>query len=168
MPMTYFNSYSEASSMLRRAAFSIIMLLGFQGLQAQTDFSFKVDAPDQARELQRDTIDNFISFSPVYAEGKTYLRWLVHNDRKDGVFIIERSSNGKVYEALGFKDRVKTDKDVNLFYSWVDDSPPLGYTHYRIMQVGTDNTFNYSGSVRLLTGNSATGPGNANSSPVKE
>jgi hypothetical protein len=31
------------------------------------------------------------SFSPVFNSGKTYLRWLVKNDEKDGVFVIERS-----------------------------------------------------------------------------
>ena len=44
--------------------------------------------------LVPDSVDNFISFSPVYMEGKTYVRWLVKNDRKDGVCIVERSGDG--------------------------------------------------------------------------
>ena len=42
--------------------------------------------------LMPDTANTFISFSPVFMDGKTYVRWLVKNDRKDGVFIVERSA----------------------------------------------------------------------------
>jgi hypothetical protein len=114
--------------------------------------TFKVAPPSEAKQLQKDSVDNFMSFSPVFAEGKTYLRWLVQNDKKDGVFIVERSEDGNQFEALGFKDRIGTDKNVNLFYSWVDDTPPKGFAHYRIMQVGVDNSFNYSDVVRVKTG----------------
>lgn len=135
--------------------------------QAPTQ-SFKVEAPSEARSLVKDPVDNFLSFSPVYAEGKTYLRWLVQNDRKDGVFIIERSDDGELFEALGFKDRVGTDKNVNLLYSWIDDAPPAGYTHYRIMQVGIDQTYNYSDVVRVKTAPAEGMGGKAEEIPSKK
>ncbi len=121
------------------------------GTELNAQQSFKVAPPSEAKPLQKDSIDNFMSFSPIFTEGKTYLRWLVQNDKKDGVFIVERSEDGNQFEALGFKDRIGTDKAVNLFYSWVDDAPPKGYAHYRIMQVGVDNSFNYSDVVRVKT-----------------
>jgi hypothetical protein len=101
--------------------------------------------------LVPDTVDNFISFSPVYMEGKTYVRWLVKNDRKDGVFIIERSADGADFEAMGFRDRVGTQLSVNLFYSYIDEEPLPGYNHYRILQVGGDNTYRYSPVVKVKT-----------------
>lgn len=101
--------------------------------------------------LKPDSVDNFISFSPVYMEGKTYVRWLVKNDRKDGVFIVERSADGADFEALGFRDRVGTQLTVNLFYSYVDEEPLPGENHYRILQVGADNTYRYSPVVRVRT-----------------
>jgi hypothetical protein len=101
--------------------------------------------------LVQDSVDNFISFSPVYMEGKTYVRWLVKNDRKDGVFIIERSPDGAEFEAMGFRDRVGTQLSVNLFYSYIDEEPLPGNNHYRVLQVGADNTYRYSPVVRVKT-----------------
>jgi hypothetical protein len=101
--------------------------------------------------LMPDSANTFISFSPVYMEGKTYVRWLVKNDRKDGVFIVERSADGIDFEALGFKDRIGSQLDVNLFYSFVDQEPNEGDNHYRVMQVGDDNTFRYSSVIKVRT-----------------
>ena len=138
------------------------------GASAQTPQTFKVAPPSEAKPLVKDTVDNFLSFSPVYVEGKTYLRWLVENDKKDGVFIVERSADGEKFDALGFKDRVGTDKSVNLFYSWVDDAPPAGMAHYRIMQVGVDHTFNYSDVVRVKTAAAAAVGGSASTTTTPE
>lgn len=160
--MENLNFHSLFSARLKSLAFAAGMLFLGANTEAQViDQSFKVAPPSEAQELVKDTVDNFLSFSPVYVEGKTYLRWLVENDRKDGVFIVERSSDGDAFEALGFKDRVGTTKNVNLFYSFVDDAPPAGFAHYRIMQVGTDNTFNYSSVVRVKTGAASNSTGSA-------
>jgi hypothetical protein len=101
--------------------------------------------------LKQDSANTFISFSPVYLDGKTYVRWLVKNDKKDGVFVVERSENGTDFEALGFRDRVGTKLLVNLFYSFVDEEPLPGVNHYRVMQVGADNTYRYSSVVKVKT-----------------
>jgi len=101
-------------------------------------------------DLKQDTANTFISFSPVYLDGKTYVRWLVKNDKKDGVFIVERSEEGSEFEALGFRDRVGTQLLVNLFYSYVDEEPLPGASYYRVMQVGADNTYRYSSVVKVV------------------
>jgi hypothetical protein len=101
-------------------------------------------------EMKQDSVNSFISFSPVYLDGKTYVRWLVKNDKKDGVFVVERSADGLDFEALGFKDRVGTQLLVNLFYSFIDQEPLAGENHYRIMQVGADNTYRYSSVVKVI------------------
>ena len=129
--------------------------------QAQTAQTFVVAASSEAPALIKDEVDNFISFSPVNVEGKVYLRWMVRNDRKDGVYIIERSDDGTNFESLGFKDRVGSDKNIKLFYSWIDVAPPTDEAHYRIMQVGVDRTYTYSDVVRVKTGAAPTVGGNA-------
>ena len=160
--MENLNAFRSISTYLKGAA--IVAGLSFFSAHAEaqtTNQEFKVDAPSEARQLEKDSVDNFLSFSPVYVEGKTYLRWLVQNDQKDGVFIVERSENGDEFEALGFKDRVGTQKTVNLFYSYVDEAPPTGFAHYRIMQVGVDHTYNYSDVVRVKTGATPNSTGSA-------
>jgi hypothetical protein len=166
--MENFNFPTRIKSHLKGLAVAAGFLLSTTYSNAQVvDQTFKVAPPSQAQELSRDSVNNFLSFSPVYVEGKTYLRWLVENDRKDGVFIVERSSDGDDFEALGFKDRVGTSKDVNLFYSYTDEAPPAGFAHYRVMQVGNDNTFNYSAVVRVKTSAAVNSTGSA-SAPVPE
>jgi len=100
-------------------------------------------------KLTEDSLNTFISFSPVHLDGKTYVRWLVKNDRKDGIFVVERSEDGTDFEALGFRDRVGTELTVNLFYSFVDEEPLPGTSLYRVMQVGADNTYKYSSVVKV-------------------
>jgi len=101
--------------------------------------------------LQKDDYNAISSFSPVYNNGKTYIRWLVTNDEKDGIFIVERSADGVDFEALGFKDRVGSPLCVNLFYSFIDEEPVAGVNYYRVMSVGTDQTYTYSDVVRVRT-----------------
>lgn len=155
---TSFNFYLKACLFIVCAFASSIIV------SAQTNvdvITFKVEAPTEAKSLTPDSINTFVSFSPIYVEGKTYVRWMVENDRKDGVFIIERSENGQEFEALGFKDRVGTDKNVKLFYSFIDEEPPVGSAHYRVMQVGTDHTFSYSPVVKVKTSASPASSGSA-------
>jgi hypothetical protein len=145
--------------------FQVVALLGITlfsiNANAQTTQTFVVAAPSEAPALIKDAVDNFISFSPVNVEGKVYLRWMVRNDRKDGVYIVERSNDGTNFESLGFKDRVGSDKNIKLFYSWIDVAPPAEEAHYRIMQVGVDRTYTYSDVVRVKTGAAPTVGGNA-------
>jgi hypothetical protein len=101
--------------------------------------------------LVEDDHNYIISFSPVFNDGKTYLRWLVQNDEKDGLYIVERSDNGIEFEALGFRERIGSTLCVNLFYSYVDEAPFQGSTYYRIMQVSTDQTYKYSDVVKVRT-----------------
>ncbi|MCB0820731.1 MAG: hypothetical protein KDC13_08915 [Bacteroidetes bacterium] len=119
-------------------------------------------------DLKQDTANTFISFSPVHLDGKTYVRWLVKNDKKDGVFIVERSEEGTDFEALGFRDRVGTQLLVNLFYSYVDEEPLPGSSYYRVMQVGADNTYRYSPVVKVVAPASPRQSGSAASAETEE
>jgi len=73
--------------------FQFVALIGITlfsiNAHAQTTQTFVVEPPSESPALIKDDVDNFISFSPVNVEGKVYLRWMVRNDRKDGVYIIE-------------------------------------------------------------------------------
>jgi hypothetical protein len=119
--------------------------------------------------LIQDAYNPILSFSPVYNGGKTYVRWLVSNDEKDGIFIIERSADGVDFEALGFKDRVGSPLCVNLFYSFVDEAPNPGQNYYRVMTVGTDQTYTYSDIIRVNSGvPEASNPSNAALNEIPE
>lgn len=129
---------------------AILALAATQSLTAQTVSQSSSTLLNRGK-LTVDTLNTFISFSPVHLDGKTYVRWLVKNDKKDGVFVVERSQDGKEFEALGFRDRVGTQLLVNLFYSYIDEEPLPGENHYRVMQVGADNSYRYSSVVKVVT-----------------
>lgn len=126
----------------------LITVINTTSLEAQNKMGAGLTGSAQLLEEKQSPI---ISFSPVYNSGKTFVRWLVQNDEKDGIFIVERSADGVDFEALGFKDRVGSSLCVNLFYSFVDEAPAQGQSYYRIMSVGTDQTYSYSDAVRVRT-----------------
>jgi hypothetical protein len=126
----------------------VLTAINTNTLEAQSKMGAGLTGSAQLLEEKQSPI---ISFSPVYNAGKTFVRWLVQNDEKDGIFIVERSADGIAYEALGFKDRVGSSLCVNLFYSYVDEAPTQGQSYYRIMSVGTDQTYSYSDVVRVRT-----------------
>lgn len=156
---------------MKKLTFTLFLLLcavfKAQHSEAQAEPSKAGSVLLERGKMTEDTVNTFISFSPVYVDGKTYVRWLVKNDKKDGLFIVERSEDGIEFEALGFKDRIGTQLLVNLFYSFVDDDPFPGQTHYRVMQVGADNTYKYSNIVKVNTGGAPSRIDNSAAVPEK-
>jgi len=156
--MNFCHKYSQRKKLLILSALIGLILSGTGDAAAQQQYG--AGLVGSARLYQEES-NNIVSFSPVYAEGKSYIRWLVQNDEKDGIFIVERSSDGILFEALGFKDRIGSSLCVNLFYSLTDETPFPGTTWYRIMAVSTDQTYSYSSVVRVKT-KAAKEPGNGN------
>lgn len=139
----------ETSRIFQLIMFSLVLTaINSNSVNAQNKMGTGLTGSAQLLEEKQSPI---ISFSPVFNTGKTFVRWLVQNDEKDGIFIVERSTDGVAYEALGFKDRVGSSLCVNLFYSYVDETPTPGQSYYRIMSVGTDQTYSYSDVVRVRT-----------------
>lgn len=150
---------------LRNLVMCAIVLLSVSTLSAQSKVGSGLIG---SASLIQEKESPIVSFSPVYSSGKTFVRWLVQNDEKDGLFIVERSADGTEFEALGFKDRVGSPLCVNLFYSFIDEEPLNGQTYYRVMSVGTDQTYSYSDVVRVRTDPSAINPATNSASTTTE
>lgn len=137
---------SKKSFLFTAAGILFLLLLPGINVDAQTQWGSGLVG---GARLIKEEQSPFVSFSPVFGNGKTYVRWLVQNDEKDGLFIVERSADGIEFEALGFKDRVGSPLCVNLFYSFVDEEPLNGTGYYRVMAVSSDQTYSYSDVVRV-------------------
>lgn len=94
--------------------------------------------------------------SPVYevsvrnVNEKNYVKWMVKNDAKDGIFVIECAEDNMNFSPVGFKNRVGSDISAGLLYSWVDDKPHNGEVwYYRITAIGEDGTYNFSRIVQV-------------------
>lgn len=86
------------------------------------------------------------SFVKNYS-GKNYLHWVVRNDSRDGIFVVERSEDGNEFKAIGFKNRIGTSVP-SLSYYFQDESAK-GSVFYRILAIGEDGSYKYSDILKV-------------------
>jgi hypothetical protein len=79
---------------------------------------------------------NIYNYTTTYNSGKVFLNWTAKNETADCIYIVERSQDGSKYDAVGLKEGIGT--NVELFYSWLDNEPPAGYSFYRVKKIAKD------------------------------
>ena len=85
----------------------------------------------ESNRLNNTTIQNI---NIVYNSGKVYINWMVKGEKIDGIYLVERSLDGKTFAAVGFKEVVAS--NLELLYSWIDNEPVQGNSYYRISRIG--------------------------------
>lgn len=75
----------------------------------------------------------------------TVINWTIDNQNEDLQFIVEKSSNGKNFFPVF--DCASTEATLN--YSFLDVNAKENITYYRIKQMTTDGTFNYSETTQV-------------------
>jgi hypothetical protein len=88
---------------------------------------------------------DILSFSAKLTEGKTNkvtLNWSTANERNTRAFDIERSNDGKDFSAIGTVNTINSNGVHN--YSYVDNSPFIGVSYYRLKQTDIDGKHKYS------------------------
>jgi hypothetical protein len=73
-----------------------------------------------------------LKFTSTSESGKVYINWVVSGETKDGLYIIERSADGNVFNRIGIKEGIGTELPIELLYSWVDEEPLNGLSYYRL------------------------------------
>lgn len=96
--------------------------------------------------LTEDKISPFEQTTVKNNSEKNYLHWIVINDRKNGIFVVERSENGFDFVSVGFKNRIGSSVP-KLSYYFSDSAIPDGKIYYRILAIGEDGLFKYSDTV---------------------
>ncbi len=71
------------------------------------------------------------------------LNWETGSEENNQAFIIERSQDGKNFEAIGRVEGNGTTSEQQ-FYEYLDESPEVGWNYYRLKQVDYDGAFTYS------------------------
>jgi hypothetical protein len=88
------------------------------------------------------------SFKGKVTESGINLEWETASEINNSHFDVERSSNGKTYEAIAIvKGRGTTSVASN--YSFTDKLPQKGLNYYRLKQVDFDNTTSYSNTIAV-------------------
>ena len=91
---------------------------------------------------------SIMNYSTVYNSGKVFINWTAKDEPADCIYVVERSSNDKEYTSVGVKEGIGS--DIELFYSWVDQTPPSGYVYYRIKKITKDGTQSFSASSAII------------------
>jgi hypothetical protein len=92
-----------------------------------------------------------LSFTGIAAATTANLQWQAANDSMVNNYTVERSTDGKLFTAIG---NLPANKNVvlNNAYAFNDDAPVTGINYYRLRQTGIDSSASYSQAVALLFG----------------
>ena len=91
---------------------------------------------------------NIFNYNTIYNSGKVFINWTARNEPSDCIYIIERSADGQRFESVGVKEGIGT--NVELFYSWMDHTPPAGFAYYRVKKIAKDGTQYYSATNAII------------------
>ena len=85
---------------------------------------------------------NIHNYQAVYNTGKVFVSWTSKNEPEDCIYIIERSGDGAKFESVGVKEGIGA--DIELYYSWIDQTPAAGFGYYRVKKITKEGQQLYS------------------------
>jgi hypothetical protein len=85
---------------------------------------------------------NIYNYNTVFNSGKVFLSWTSKNETEDCVYVVERSNNGIEFQSVGVKEGIGA--EIELYYSWIDQTPPAGFSFYRVKKVTKEGMQLYS------------------------
>lgn len=94
----------------------------------------------------------FKDFSAVRVNSTAQLSWTTSSELNNSKFIIEHSTDGVAFSAIGEVNSTATDASAENQYSFIHTTPVTGNNYYRLKQVDNDGKFSYS-EVRLVVFN---------------
>ncbi len=86
----------------------------------------------------------FSNWDAYLSGDKVRMSWTTESEHNNDYFVVERSSDGIIWEALGFVDGNGSTNNAS-HYGYTDDNPKEGVNYYRLKQVdlnGASNTTN--------------------------
>lgn len=83
-------------------------------------------------------------------ERRVKCNWITASERNNSHFVVERSSDGSLFEEIGMLNAAGTSNEI-LTYEMIDENPLQGLAYYRLKQVDFDGQFSYS-QVRKVDG----------------
>ncbi|MBK7855944.1 MAG: hypothetical protein IPJ79_14645 [Bacteroidetes bacterium] len=155
-PRRYYNRDGIKGSAIKflffvQAIIFFLMLITVKNAMGQLDGSKPMMTANVAQNGS-----NIYNYTTTYNSGKVFLNWTAKNETADCIYIIERSGDGKKYDAVGLKEGIGT--NVELFYSWLDNEPPTGYSFYRVKKIAKDGAQYYSSVNSIINQSSSFDP----------
>ncbi|MCG9879481.1 MAG: T9SS type A sorting domain-containing protein, partial [Bacteroidia bacterium] len=85
----------------------------------------------------------WLDFSHRVEKGKLHLYWSTATEINNAKFVVERSSDGEIFDELG-EIKGKGNSETVSHYSFVENEVPESKMYYRIKQVDFDGKFDFS------------------------
>lgn len=89
-----------------------------------------------------------MEFQAKLQEGEVLLNWRTATEINNDFFTIQKSQDGITFNDIGTVDGAGTSREIRS-YQFVDDSPYLGISYYRLKQTDFDEATDYSWIVAI-------------------
>lgn len=141
-PRRYFNRDEQQGSAFRflflvEALVFLLLMAAAGNSVAQTVSN---TAPVFADNAEQNL--NIYNYNTVYNSGKVFVSWTSKNEPEDCLYVVERSGDGKEFQSVGVKEGIGS--EIELYYSWIDQTPPAGFAYYRVKKITKEGTQMYS------------------------
>jgi hypothetical protein len=91
---------------------------------------------------------SLLTYDVALADKKVFVKWSTAAETNNRFFTIERSANGRDFNAIGTVNGAGNSTSTQS-YTFVDASPLLGKSYYRLLQSDFDNNKEYLGVKRI-------------------
>ena len=117
-----------------------ILVLGITAAKAQQRIKTIFRYGEEIK-IEPDTAVKIKKLTVTPKEGKVYLSWVVFNNMKNGMYVIERSIDGNNFEVIGFKKGIPTSLPLDLTFYYSDNIEVNEKITYRVIHIAEDNTY---------------------------
>jgi hypothetical protein len=148
-PCRYYNREGEKGSAFR--FLFLVEVMVFLLIMGASGISFAQEAQSNSMlqtTAQSQQTSNIFNYTTVYNSGKVFVNWTAKDEQADCIYIIERSGDGRQFESVGVKEGIGT--SMELFYSWMDHTPPAGFAYYRVKKITSDGTQFFSATNTII------------------
>lgn len=143
-PKRYFNRDEQQGSAFKflflvETIVFIILMAAAGSSMAQTSTATSAAMVNAANNQ---SAMNIYNYNTVYNSGKVFVSWTSKNEPEDCVYVVERSTNGQEFSSVGVKEGIGA--EIELYYSWIDQTPPAGFSFYRVKKITKEGNQLYS------------------------
>ena len=141
-PKRYFNRDAEKGSTFKYLF--LVEALVFLLLMAAAGTTMAQSADDNPLVMTASTKSsvNIYNYQSIYNSGKVFVSWTSKNEPEDCIYVVERSGDGRDFQSVGVKEGIGA--EIELYYSWIDQAPPAGFSYYRVKKITKEGTQLYS------------------------
>lgn len=141
-PRRYFNRDGQNGSAFKFLFLVEAIVFFLMVLSATATFAQQAQENPLLTASSSTTALTIHNYTTIYNSGKVFINWTAKNEPADCIYVIERSSDAAEYEPIGIKEGIGT--EIELFYSYVDQTPPNGFAYYRVKKITKEGTQMFS------------------------